>query len=234
MGHKHEGGIVMDAAAAYVDVRKRILGVVDDLSTEQLETPVPGCPAWTVKDLVGHLTGNVSDFLDGNVEGVGTDEWTARQVAARRDVPPGSVLDEWNSKHPAFMRAFSDIPPIYQLAFVADVVNHEADIRGALGMPRADAGKAMGIAREFYVTTLKQRLDERGLPAVRLRTDDEELTVGDGEPAATVSGDAYEILRALSGRRTPDQVRALKWEGDAEQYVAVFSHHPYTTSPISD
>ena len=48
-------------------------------------TPVPTCPAWTVKDVLAHVTGIPADIIAGRLDGVATDRWTAAQVEARRD-----------------------------------------------------------------------------------------------------------------------------------------------------
>lgn len=47
----------------------------------------------------------------------------------------------------------------------------------------------------------------------------------EGEPAVEVSGSAFELLRAFTGRRTVAQVRAMNWSGDPDPYLAVVS--PY-------
>lgn len=49
-------------------------------------------------------------------------------------------------------------------------------------------------------------------PALRLVADDEVFQAGEGEPAAAVTATTYELVMALSGRRSPDQIRALDWE----------------------
>jgi hypothetical protein len=41
------------------------------------------------------------------------------------------------------------------------------------------------------------------------------------EPGATLTGDRFELFRALAGRRSRRQIEALDWEGDREPYVAL-------------
>lgn len=48
---------------------------------------------------------------------------------------------------------------------------------------------------------------------------------GDGEPGATVKTNRFEFFRAMSGRRSPDQIRAYEWDGDPEPYIPFF--YPY-------
>jgi hypothetical protein len=45
-------------------------------------------------------------------------------------------------------------------------------------------------------------------------------------PAATVSAEAFELFRAISGRRSADQIRAMAWDGDPEPYVSTVSPYP--------
>ena len=63
------------------------------------------------------------------------------------------------------------------------------------------------------------KLAAAGLPPLRLRYGGKERIIGDGEPAAIVSADRYELVRALSGRRSRDQILAYEWEGDPWPYV---------------
>ena len=81
----------------------------------------------------------------------------------------------------------------------------------------------MGLER--YGPFFCQRAAEAGLPVVRVIAGDQIWQSGDGEPAIELVGSAFELLRAFSGRRSADQVRAMDWSGDAEPYLAVVT--PY-------
>jgi hypothetical protein len=61
-----------------------------------------------------------------------------------------------------------------------------------------------------------------GLPAVRVVTQRKAAVLGDGEPAGALPVSSVELMRAISGRRTPDQVRALDWDGDPDTWLGVF------------
>jgi hypothetical protein len=47
-----------------------------------------------------------------------------------------------------------------------------------------------------------------------------------------VAADPFELFRALSGRRSLDQVRALAWVGDPEPYLELFAPYPMPASPL--
>ena len=65
-------------------------------------TVVPGCPEWSVHDLVAHMAGVTDDVTHGRIDGVGTDPWTAKQVAARKGASLAEMLTEWEANAPAF------------------------------------------------------------------------------------------------------------------------------------
>ena len=69
-----------DLAAAYRGVRVRVRELVVEHGAE-CDAVIPATPEWTVHDLVAHLGGITADIVSGNLDGVGTDTWTAAQVA---------------------------------------------------------------------------------------------------------------------------------------------------------
>jgi 2-polyprenyl-6-methoxyphenol hydroxylase-like FAD-dependent oxidoreductase len=74
--------------------------------------------------------------------------------------------------------------------------------------------------------------DERGRPALRLRAGGRDWVEGAGPPAAVLEAAPFELFRALSGRRSAGQVRALAWDGDPEPYLDVLSPYPMPPSPL--
>jgi hypothetical protein len=72
------------AGAAYRGVRERVSALVRTLDPAAA-TPVPATPAWSVPDLLARLVGVSRDAVEGRLDGVSTDAWTAAQVDRRRD-----------------------------------------------------------------------------------------------------------------------------------------------------
>ncbi|RST23139.1 hypothetical protein EF908_12460 [Streptomyces sp. WAC04770] len=70
-------------------------------------------------------------------------------------------------------------------------------------------------------------MHEHGLPALRIRTPDQEWTAGEGEPAATLRGGSLEVFRALTGRRTVRQVGELSWSTSATSWLPAFTWGPF-------
>ena len=85
------------------------------------------------------------------------------------------------------------------------------------------------VALDFAVTMgMAASIEGRRLPALRVLAGHEEWVVGDGEPAASVEGSSFDVLRAMTGRRSANQIRALDWDGDADLFVPAFGYGPFT------
>lgn len=224
----------LDHIAAYNDVRARLSDLTRGLDDGALATKVPASPDWSVKDVVGHVTGITTDILGGKLEGVGSDPWTQAQVDARRDVPLRDVLEEWANNAPALDEGMRAAGPGMSALLIGDLVAHDFDARGALENRDGRDSDATRIAFERYASGLGDRIKEAGLPALQLDADGAPVSAGDGEPAVTVRGSAFELLRGLTGRRSAEQIRAFDWDGDAEPYVGIFATYPMRDTPLDE
>jgi uncharacterized protein (TIGR03083 family) len=220
-----------ELATAYEGGRARISRLVADLDDRQAAAIVPGCPEWRVKDVVAHVAGICADILAGNIEGVATDPWTAAQVDARRPVPLARIVAEWSELGPQVETLLPSFPPEPATQLVADLTTHEHDLRGALARPGARDSDALVIALGFVAPNFLTALADRDLPALSLRAGDSEWVADDGRPVASVSADRFELLRALTGRRSASQLRQLKWDGDPEPYLPAFEWGPFHVPP---
>jgi uncharacterized protein (TIGR03083 family) len=220
--------------AIYAETRERVAALVSSLSPEELSAKVPATPAWSPRDIVGHLAGVASDVVTGNVAGRGSDPWTAAQVDARRARSLTEVLEEWAGTAPrleSFLDRGVGLPDI--LRVVADCYLHEQDIRGATDRPGARGAAGMHFSLELVIANLGARLEEAGLPGLRLRARDREWLAGPSEPEAAVTApDEFELLRCLYSRRSRAQVAALDWAGDAERYLDTLGRFPFAESDI--
>lgn len=220
----------MQPSEVYADTRQRVVALVRDLDDERAARPTPACPGWTVRDVVAHVAGVAADVAADRLDGAPGPEWTARHVTERAGRSTAELLVEWEEHGPAveaFVAAKTGIVP-----FVMDVVTHEQDIRAALGEPAALGSVGFDYGLQGFVLALDYRLKKQGLPALCLRAGDEEWTVGEGDPGATVTTTPLELFRALSGRRSAAQVRAYQWDGDPEPYLPVLS--PFGPLPTAD
>jgi uncharacterized protein (TIGR03083 family) len=251
-----------DLGSVYGAGRQRLTELVSGLSEEAASKPVPACPEWTVHDVIAHLAGVCSDVVNGNLEGVATDPWTAKQVEARKDWPLAKVIDEW-TEHAA------QVEPIVQFfpgrvseQFVLDFTTHEHDVRQALGSPGARDSEGVQVGVRFMVEIgFLTGIAMRGLPALEIQADDQRwvagglgpaaadvdaavmakaggvLTAGepplvsDASPEGALKVSSFELMRALSGRRNAEQIKAFDWSVDPAPYLPAFQFGPFTTRP---
>lgn len=209
----------MTPAQIYPAVRARLLDLASDVDPESAATLVPALPGWTVKDAYAHLAGVSADILAGRSDGAGTDPWTARQVAERRDHDLAQVCAEWARLGPDVdaLLAGADGGSYARVAF--DAWTHEHDVRGALNRPGARVEPAVTYLLGELVGGFGAGWSRRGMPAVRLVGDAREWVLGDGEPAATLHASDYELVRMFMGRRSRRQMLAMKWDGDPTPFI---------------
>lgn len=234
-----------DLARAYQEARTSMAGIAGDLDPEAQQTRVPACPDWTVKDLIAHVTSIASDLTAGrgpkdlNLIALWDpevarrrEEWIEGSMAARRDRSTKEILAEWDEAGPrleAILRgeqpAPPGAPPLIEWIVTTDVGVHQHDLRGAVGLPGDRDSLATGLSLRSYVEGMRFQSPQKGLPPFRIRAGSREWVVGEGEPVATVTADPFELARAASGRRSPDQIRAYDWDGDPEPFLDLF--YPY-------
>ena len=231
---------VMDIDAIYA-------GQQEELATLVLERPdrcaegVPACPGWEVRDVVAHVAGLASDAAAGSLPTMDLlEQWRDDQVAETRDrMTAGQVdrvadrsvdelLAEWREVTVGLSpmlrgdRPFPDPAPFGLNAILAcDLVIHVQDVRGAFGVARAPDGPGLALALATYCFGVDYRIRELHLPALAVDDGARQRTLGDGAPAATVTGDRFELLRAFAGRRSRAQILALDWSGDPDPYLSL-------------
>lgn len=195
--------------------------MVRDLDERTAASHVPTCPAWTVRDVVAHVTGVVDDVLALRLDGIATDPWTAAQVDARRGRSLLEILDEWGSKAPGF-EALLERAGARAAQPVADVVSHEHDVRNALGLPGARDSDAVMMGLAWVAEQVISSAANHGA-TLRIRTRDGAVDVGQADADATLEGEPWELLRALMGRRSIAQIRRMDWNGDLERALPGFA-----------
>ena len=228
----------------YAVTRKEIANLVSSLPAEELKRSVPATPAWSIRDVIAHLTGSAERMAAGDFPShfffpTGAEhaveahnEWNDRQVRERRRRSLQKVLDEWEATMATIAPMLRGDAPWGQEAvpfgghvMVADLAAHQQDIYGALGEETDRDALPIRIGFATYIGGVDLRIRASDSPSLRFVTQHREVVAGYGEPAATVAASRFELFRALSGRRNPDQVRAYEWDGDAEPFLKFF--YPY-------
>lgn len=220
----------MDSARIYETCQNRLLELAATLDGDQLGTVVPACPDWTVQEVYAHLTGLSVDVVEGNVTPPASDEVTARQVAARADHDLGSIRAEWTRTGPALVEVMrTQTRRRYSLPAL-DVWHHENDLRGALGLA-AQTEDADQLA-DFPLGGLAKGWPD-GMPPLRVVATDtgQEWNLGQGGEL-TLRGTAFELARAVTGRRSVAQILAMDWTGGDPAPVAPFL--PTLPAPEAD
>lgn len=232
-----------DIAAAFREMRQS-LG--DDLAAAEpsvWDAPIPVRSEWTVKDTLAMLAGFAEALIEGTWNEDYSDAWTDRSIrdrlqerfnamiALRRDRSGPEILAEWSRLAPRMERMMDGTEmfpagthPFAAWMYLWAVVQNAHNIWTALGVASKERdSEATAMCLESAIYWLDMRLQAKVLPALRLRTGAQEWVVGDGVPAATVTAPAFELFRALSGRRSLDQIRAFSWDGDGAPFLPVFS-----------
>jgi uncharacterized protein (TIGR03083 family) len=190
----------------YRDARGRVTSLVTQLDDATLDDPVPACPAWSVRDVVSHLTAVVEDVMEGRLTGPPSDEQTAEQVARFRDRDLSGVLRRWDELAPSFEEMIDDFTV---WPAVLDVASHEQDIRGAIGEVGARDTDVVRIGADRLLSWLQPSIP------LRIEVEDAAFEVGpDGNQRIVLRTDRFEAFRWRLGRRSRAQLAAMDWAGD--------------------
>jgi uncharacterized protein (TIGR03083 family) len=193
---------------SYRDLRIRVADLIRAASPEAFDGPSPATPGWRVHDVLSHLVGVTDDVINGRLEGVATDSWTAGQVDPRRARTAVELLDEWEATAEQFEAVLDTAPPEMIGQGVFDAVTHEHDIRCALQAPGARDSDAFDIAWDWLIGA-RSRF---GGEPIMFVTERGEVVAGAGEPSYRVEAPRFELFRATVGRRSTDEIARYGWD----------------------
>jgi len=143
------------------------------------------------------------------------------------DLPIDDIVAEWNEAAAQVEPMAKDFGPA-GAQWVFDFSTHEHDIRGALDAPGARDADTWWISLEFITPGFHAAVAEHRLPPLRIVTGPRIWAPEGVEPVETLTADPFEFGRAISGRRSLDQIRAFDWSTDPEPYLAAFTFGPFT------
>lgn len=186
-----------EVAAAYLELRARVVALLRELPEADAGRVVPHCPAWTVAELSAHLVGVPDDILAGRMEGVTTEAWTQAQVERLRGRTLTELADHYEAGSVAFDPVLAVIPAPVNAQLVMDAVTHEHDLRHAVGRPGARDSTAVAVGQGWLLNMVERRAPELA-----------EVLAGSGIAS-------FDVLRVLSGRRSAGQIAALGLDGAA-------------------
>ncbi|GAA5148726.1 maleylpyruvate isomerase family mycothiol-dependent enzyme [Nocardioides marinquilinus] len=211
-----------EAAQWWREACERVCTLVEQAVDDDpgaLERPVPACPDWSGRQLLAHMVGLTADVLDGDEPDDHNEAWTQAQVDRRARDDAATIVAEWRRLAPAVVAYVreTDARPL------GDVTIHEHDLRGALGRPGARDVAAVGVIRERMAARLAARVTGAGLAPVRLASPEWSWSSADGEPGVVLEAPGFDLFRAVTSRRTADQLRAWTTQGDVEPYLDAFA-----------
>ncbi len=206
-----------DLGAAYRAARERIATLVDGADGGHHDaTRVPATPAWTVHDVLAHVSGVAVDAATGNMAGAPGDEWTAAQVQRGRPQPMAALLAQWAEHAPVIEGLLSSPKGGAVSAAVIDIHSHEADLRHALGLAALVPDEFLAWVGPSLRSRFAAQVADAGLPKVQVAADD------------------FEWFRGALGRRTVDEVCAYGWSADPEPYLDCFFIFGRATTPLGE
>ena len=220
----------LNLGAVYREHREGLSHFVASLTEAELATKLVACPDWTAWEVIAHVAGIPLDVAAGRLEGVGSDAWTQAQIDIHNGMSVAEIVAEW-AESGTQLEEFAVAAPELGLALISDLVTHDFDARNGLGNTEFRDTPGAGVAYNNYANRLGQRLVERG-ESVRLVADGEEQIVGAGAVVASVTASRFELTRALTGRRSAEQIAAYAWDGDSASVVSIFSSYPMRSSAL--
>jgi uncharacterized protein (TIGR03083 family) len=221
-----------DCGAGYELVRQDLVTLLRGLDPDELRRTVRATPVWSVRDVLGHVTGITEDLNRLALDEASPEAWTQAQVDRHRDEPLEATIAAWDREAPTFERGLVELGYGIGSHFIGDLFIHLTDVRATLGHPIDRDEPAVWIALDFYLDSLGEDLADAHVGAVAFETGAETRVVGPGDVAASVTAEAFEILRACAGRRTLDAIAAYAWSGDADPFIARLSRYPVPSSDV--
>ncbi|MBV9919982.1 MAG: maleylpyruvate isomerase family mycothiol-dependent enzyme [Pseudonocardia sp.] len=212
-------GIGTDLIDEWARAQARVIELVAPLTAEQAAVRVPACPEWTVRDLLSHMVGLGTDVLAGDEPDDHNAVWTQMQVATRRNRDVAALVAEWeglSADLQEWMREHGTRP-------LGDVIIHEQDLRGALGVPGGKDSGGVRAIRDRFLPRFAARVEE--LPPIALVAEGWTwASLGAPDDAAVVvSASEFDIARALVTRRSERQLRSWTTRGDVGPYLDGFA-----------
>jgi hypothetical protein len=238
--------VVVDDAGRYLDVQGLFVrqAVLIDVTVG-----VPACPGWDVHDLTAHQVHQLSSACDGTfptrdaldaivaaetdrcqAARARQDRWVAAGVAARRAVPTGALITEWD----ALAR---DAPAAALTGLFPDLAVHFFDLLGSVGHAGHREEPFVVAALRFWTRKCEIRLRQSGRGPMRLELDGASAGVesmGSSDAPLVVAGTPFELLRSIVGRRSRRQVDALRWEGADEVARDCFSVYGWRVDDLDE
>lgn len=204
-----------ETSAEFLNELDSFGALIDSLDPAALDMPTR-CEGWTVRGVAGHMVGQMTDVVEGRLDGLGTDEVTQRQAEERADRSGKELateLAEDRARAADMLALFDDAAwngPVASdypgtlgdgiLALYYDAYLHADDIRAAIGMPSV---RGPGLQASVHHVADELAGKEWGPATLALDGVDVVDIRGGGEK---ITGDALEFVLVATGRAKPSRL----------------------------
>ncbi len=155
------------------------------------------CAAWTVRDVVAHLSATASmspvKFFAGMARaGFSFTKFSKGEMAKHRGQDPAATLADFRS-----LQHSTSAPPGPKVSWLGEIVIHGADIRRPLGISHTYEPGAVRQVIDFYKGSNMLSGAKKRIAGLALHATDDDWRHGQGEP---VEGPLLALLLAMTGR----------------------------------
>jgi len=205
---------------AYDATRARMLELARTAGSDALGATVPACPDWTALQLITHCVSmpaalGAGDFPSGDIN-----EWIDKILTDRADSSLDDLATEWVGANDTINEMVNGGGAV----LFDDLVVHEHDLRGALGLPDHSAlDAAISVPRSL--DSCVAALETAGLGSIEVRSGSDIWRSHDAEPGWVLEVIPWEAVRVIYSRRTADELRALGGSDNIEAYIALLDAH---------
>jgi uncharacterized protein (TIGR03083 family) len=189
-----------DIWATVAAERGALAGELADLTPAQWDMPSL-CSAWTVRDVVAHLSATASlsptaFFLGMAVARFDFERLAGNQVAKHLGADPSATLAAFRR-----LQNSTSAPPGPKVSWLGEVVIHGADVRRPLGIPHSYTPGAVRQVIDFYQGSNMLIGAKKRIAGLALYATDDDWRHGEDNPnAPAVQGPLLSLLLAMTGR----------------------------------
>ena len=205
----------MDPVEEWAAAQQRVSALVVGLDGAAADARVPATPDWSVHDLLAHMIGLDADVLAGDEPDDHNAAWTQRQVDERRERSVAELVAEWTELAPRLEQWMRDNSP----RPLGDVIIHEQDLRGALGVPGAQDTPGLQAIRD----RMAGQFADGVTGALTLQGERWSWSSDADGPRTVVSASDFDLARALMARRSAAQLQSWTTSGDVGPYLEAFA-----------
>jgi len=165
--------------------------------TPQQWTVVSLCPAWTVRDVLAHMTtaGSITPptfFVRFASAGFNFQKYAQREIDRHLGPDPEATLARFRQ-----IQHSRSSPPGPKPTWVGEVVVHSEDIRRPLTIPHAYEPTAVRVAADFFRGSNILIGAKNRIAGLTLKATDQNWRTGEGP---TVEGPLLSLVMAMTGR----------------------------------